>query len=1229
MAKATETQHTPSPALKLAKSRSENSQARIRDLENQTYERKPQSNKASRTEGGTGTPKGELRGSARDFELVEGRVDDIMGVLTGRVHKHRKARQNIEEKKPGRSDSRTPDLTIPLAREKRLATHDGRTSFHFSHDAVSKVNKRTVGEDEKVNRPFAAKAHNQYIERDDAVAIDDTRDLGGLRPSAEAADVMNHPIGSNGAAALQGAYIERQEALATQPDGQRVLFTNIDDDPEKRAEYWQLVENRERDAERDKMTFTISNHPGFWKSVSEQLDCPDALKRALETAHPEKPVTIETESNIDIRAFLGRQEGFIPVPKIITGEDQRAYRKRCNPAHEMMKFHDGRGGRIQYRVIGELPHELSIGQRAAILHDFVQEFAKRKLPFVAVMHAPDHTNNDKNWHFHLVYHDRPARRVTRADVDAYENGGETDTKSIKPFVLSPVGRWDFDVEHDYVRKGKYETRTNFPFRQDKVHEVTRAITETIINKNGTKQIVIIEPHNWLSKLRVKLADITNDHLGRGGVQRRIDPRRHEQMGIHSDPQQHLGTKLSNLEAMGVATPLGVTNEERQWKAVVEKIEGDIERRKRGADKEVDRYLAKIDKSNLPGTDKNEARRDVTRWHHAHSEAREHGAIAERLIEHMDRAKSRARKVADMAVKNLNAIDTNKASRYLVTRQAQLKQKRDEAEEYLSLLHKHLVDERALVVESQRAARDAEDHATEIAKKLTELLYDTILIDSNQTVKLSKEVAARKGLGLPAVNSNVVAEALNKSAMDVWIDSVRRDRRRLATNGRRIIPLVAIDGDEQIINAPNYSAMALRLKGIKDQQDKIINEVVAYIASDPASVRTRMENGALSYFITVARPQWVQAFDDYQHDPALAKARDAAAMQSKNLNANIDGERLSRIVDERTNTAAINAKQNVPGVDIRPKLETTDQAQVSKVPIMPEPTNNRATVDAFIKVVREMHLRVKAEQGIARVVVPSNESAPDAWGIELLAKDVQIRLLGIAALQDLEIKRLLAYVRSNPARMTVRNGDLLLSADAPKELVVFSQRWRNEDEVRALLPPIVSNFVENPEPAFRIDVTEHKTAPVVEVLIMRPDIVDIPVKVDLPHEVVSAKPKPRLVTLPNHDAVGEKTRQNAEAERKRRAEIEHLRSEGHFILDPIAERNSRDKAPEIDIWLDAAKNHINLKARRAAAQKVFATPSAREALQNIDLAVARRIRDDEDQANAIRRVGLDRGVEPQR
>lgn len=1122
MAIRSETPNAPSPKLQSAKAQSEKCMARLRDLENHTYQRKTKPDDILGRQGNNIPPARELRGNQHDFEMVEGREDDIMGLLKGRVPKQHKARQNVEAKGKGRSDGRVPDLTIPIARERRLATPDGRTSFHFSHDAVSKINKRTVGDDGRVNQPFAAKAHNTYIERTEAVAIDDAQ-LEANSVALESVAFNDVPGSTVGLAAAQGIYIERQEALALQPDGTRVLFTNIDDDPDKRSEYWHLVEKHERDADPDKITFQVSNHPVYWKSVRDNAGCPDDLKRIIGTADPEKPVTVKTEDNIAMRAFLSQQDGFIPVPKKRPGERAKDYQERCRPAHDLVKFHDGRGGRIQYRIIGELPHELTVAGRAAILYDFAQEFEKRKLPFVAVMHAPDHTNNDKNWHFHLVYHDRPASRVTQEMIDIYK------AQKGRPSDDLVAGAWDFTVEDHEHDKKNWNNRKIYPFRQDKVHEVTRSITESIIDQNGVTSKRVTKSHNWIHDLRDKLAAITNEHLARAGVERRVDPRRHEEMGIDAYPQEHLGTKLSNLEAMGVATPQGISNEDRQWNAIMQNLEANLERQRRIVDKEINHYLTKIDNADLTDEDKIVGRSDATRWRKAQNEAHEHDAIAQRLIEHMERAQSRARKVAATAVKNLGAIEAGKASRYLTSRQTQLMQKRDEALEYLSLLDRHFCDERTLVAESHHAAQKLKEEAKAIASRLSRLLE---VRSPAMTITSSKTALKDTDAQGPTSNQKVVGHALTKAAMDDWINGIRVNRRRLIIDGQHAVPLLIAKNDKQVVDAPNYSVMAPRLKGIKDQQDKIIDEVIGHIASDPASVRTRTENGQVSYFLSVGRPQWVQAFNDYQNDPALAKARDTAVTRSTRLGVAIEGERKRRVVDE----PVLRAEPIVGS----PKQET-QHVQLRKPGTAPV---NRALANAFMEAVRNGPIRVKMRDGEAVVSIRDPQFESAFANVDQNDADLQNRLIPVAAQQAREIKRMLAYAKLHPSRIVKENGKLILSIQSPTELVAFSRKWRDDEEVREGLSLVSQDMPNSAGDPLHSENVVRETENSTQHSLTFDNQIDVHAR-PTPTRALQAKPKPRLMSLPNVDRLIEEARLHAEAKRARRIKEERLGSQvGH-------------------------------------------------------------------------------------
>jgi hypothetical protein len=281
------------------------------------------------------------------------------------------------------------------------------------------------------------------------------------------------------------------------------------------------------------MSLRIGDNPPFWSATAARPDCPLELKTALETAMPTDTVRFDIASGKEMRAFLATQPGWVPP----TAES-----KAKGDAKPFARFHDGRNGRTQYRIVGELPNELDAVSRFGILHEFSQQFAKRKLPFVAVMHAPDHKNDERNWHFHLIYYDRPCRRITQDDI------GHLTEQGYRTSHLEP-GLWDFAVVTP--KKGRSNGKA-VPLKQNKVTEVTQ--------------------DGWIEMMRGELGAITNRYLERGNVERRVDPRRYEEMGIVADPQEHLGTDQAAAETRGEATVIGCENESRQWDAIM--AEGD-------------------------------------------------------------------------------------------------------------------------------------------------------------------------------------------------------------------------------------------------------------------------------------------------------------------------------------------------------------------------------------------------------------------------------------------------------------------------------------------------------------------------------------------------------------------------------------------------------------------------------------------------------------------------------
>jgi hypothetical protein len=158
-----------------------------------------------------------------------------------------------------------------------------------------------------------------------------------------------------------------------------------------------------------------------------------------------------------------------------------------------------RGGRVQCRLVIELPHELTGEQRLRILQDFARRFEERSLPHYGVIHQPDENNDDRNYHAHLAYYDRPSRRLDN-------------------------GTWDFE---------------DAATRQNKDRDA-----------RGTL---------WIRELRHFYSEVANRHLEAAGIEKRYDPRSYKDGGVEKIPEKHLGFKLAAMERQGYASKEGVHN----------------------------------------------------------------------------------------------------------------------------------------------------------------------------------------------------------------------------------------------------------------------------------------------------------------------------------------------------------------------------------------------------------------------------------------------------------------------------------------------------------------------------------------------------------------------------------------------------------------------------------------------------------------------------------------------
>ena len=77
--------------------------------------------------------------------------------------------------------------------------------------------------------------------------------------------------------------------------------------------------------------------------------------------------------------------------------------------------------KVQYRMVLNLPHGLSAGQRRSFVHEFCERtFARLGLPYAAALHVPDELSDQRNVHAHIVFSTRPCERTASFQWDVAE-----------------------------------------------------------------------------------------------------------------------------------------------------------------------------------------------------------------------------------------------------------------------------------------------------------------------------------------------------------------------------------------------------------------------------------------------------------------------------------------------------------------------------------------------------------------------------------------------------------------------------------------------------------------------------------------------------------------------------------------------------------------------------------------------------------------------------------------
>lgn len=449
------------------------------------------------------------------------------------------------------------DFNTPVALPGRPRTADGATTFSAGFDIIAKqgvprLRGRPLGGFDDTKDPGVA--HARYVHRDGAPerilcaehegyvsrsgAVERLPEREAEKTGLEHGDALLTAL-------RERLFRERDPLLdRDQPPGTEAVFSNISDYQDEREDYWHAVYRCERIPRTHSLIVDPAHAPGWWAEVETWPGIPDAFRtHCLAEWDRYAEWLRQKEQGRKVAAFR-------PAP--FEGDEERcgvalAAAKRV-PGFEAKRppvwFKSGRGGRIQYRWVLELPHELTPEDRAAIVLEFCHHLATIAkdeqgrtvgMMYTAAIHKPDAHGDCRNFHVHLDAHDRPARWI------------------------DDLGQWDFEVVETFMHRG--ENRERYPHRQNKVPEVTRNLPA---DKRHAHFNPAIAGKNFLPHLRKVWADITNQVLERRGIDRRIDPRSNAMLGIDRIPAIHLGSKASALERSGVPTIVGRHNQAAYW-----------------------------------------------------------------------------------------------------------------------------------------------------------------------------------------------------------------------------------------------------------------------------------------------------------------------------------------------------------------------------------------------------------------------------------------------------------------------------------------------------------------------------------------------------------------------------------------------------------------------------------------------------------------------------------------
>jgi hypothetical protein len=560
--------------------------------------------------------------------------------------------------------ARPANFTVPGAFHGRFVSSEGKSTFHFALQAVSKTSdggcRITTPEGSKRLAFGASGDHDAYIDRPGAVEVEVEVEVA-IAPSS-----------------FDG-YASRQTATET-IDGERAIFTNIAETGEERRRYWTAVHEHERTPGPDRLTLVPENASrASWRKLADSPGMPTLIRDIAASFALTKGKRKTRRIELDALA-LGSHHARQLVRKV-------ADELGTPRGKHAVRLSEGRGGRSQYRLTAELPEGMDAAGRRAVVKSLCDDMNEAGFMYMAAIHAPDHHNDRRNYHLHVAFHDRPAKLIGN--------------------------RWDFEISEPV--KGQ-DNRVRYPHRQNKIDDFCRDPLGGGRRASGT---------DTLRQMRTHFADLCNAELDRLGVTRKLHPGNLESLGCGRTPQKPLGIRAAPLEAAGVPTVTGIDNAECLWTALLREAWTAAEDRAK-VRAQLRRQLENAKQETVPGSVLqqalgNQAHSLIARLDASEAVLCQHDFECAEYDVTLAMARARPDKARDTCHRILAAIDTGEAS--AVDRRARLAivARAREAEAFIAAIEAIDRDNTPILTSHRRAVATAQADADAVSTEATVLL----------------------------------------------------------------------------------------------------------------------------------------------------------------------------------------------------------------------------------------------------------------------------------------------------------------------------------------------------------------------------------------------------------------------------------------------------------------------------------------------------------------------------